>query len=188
MATTTVTPLTFAKKSLRWSMIVSVLMIIAGMLGIILPEVAGMAITAIVGWLLLFSAAMHFVFAWHARGTKAVALQILLGLLYGAIGLYLLWHPVLGLATLTLALAAYLTIEGILEAVLAFRMKPHPGWGWLLFDAVITLILALMIWRTWPWSSIWAIGTLVGVSMLFSGITRLMLSLGARKLVSSIPG
>jgi uncharacterized membrane protein HdeD (DUF308 family) len=71
-----------------------------------------------------------------------------------------------------------------LELVLAFGMRPRPGWGWLLFDAVITLILAVMIWKTWPSSAEWVIGTLVGISMLFSGVSRLMLSLAARSLVA----
>jgi uncharacterized membrane protein HdeD (DUF308 family) len=56
-----------------------------------------------------------------------------------------------------------------------------PGSGWLLFDGVVTLILALLIWRTWPSDTEWVIGTLVGISMLFSGISRLRLSLAARR-------
>jgi len=73
-----------------------------------------------------------------------------------------------------------------LEFILSFRLRPLPGSGWLLFDGIITLILAIMIWKTWPSSSEWVIGTLVGISMLFSGISRLMLSLAARRLVSNL--
>ncbi len=73
-----------------------------------------------------------------------------------------------------------------MEFILSFRLRPLPGSGWLLFDGIITLILAMMIWRTWPSSSEWVIGTLVGISMLFSGISRLMLSLAARRLVSNL--
>jgi uncharacterized membrane protein HdeD (DUF308 family) len=80
----------------------------------------------------------------------------------------------------------YLVIEGVLEFVLAVRLRPLPGSGWLFVDGVVTLILSFLIWRTWPWSSEWAIGVLVGVSMLFSGITRLMISLAARRAVSAL--
>jgi uncharacterized membrane protein HdeD (DUF308 family) len=59
-------------------------------------------------------------------------------------------------------------------------------WGWLLFDVIITLILAVMIWRTWPASTVWVIGMLVGFSMLFSGIARLMLSLAERRAISKL--
>jgi uncharacterized membrane protein HdeD (DUF308 family) len=58
--------------------------------------------------------------------------------------------------------------------------------GWFLFDGVVTLILAVMIWRTWPSSSAWVIGTLVGISMLFSGVSRLALSLAARSVTTKL--
>jgi uncharacterized membrane protein HdeD (DUF308 family) len=111
---------------------------------------------------------------------------VLLGILYIFVGAYLLFHPVAGLASLTLALAIYLFAEGVLELILWFRLRPLPGSGGLLFDGIITLILGVMIWRTWPWSTEWAIGTLVGISMLFSGTSRLMLSVAARRLVAKL--
>jgi uncharacterized membrane protein HdeD (DUF308 family) len=95
-------------------------------------------------------------------------------------------HPAAGLVSLTLALTIYLFAEGILELVLGFRLRPMAGSSWLLFDGIITLILAIMIWRSWPSSTEWVIGTLVGISMLFSGVTRLMLCLGARRLVAKV--
>jgi uncharacterized membrane protein HdeD (DUF308 family) len=66
--------------------------------------------------------------------------------------------------------------------VLSLRLRPAPGSGWLLVDGVVTLILAV-IWSTWPSSAAWVVGTLIGISMLFSGITRLMLSLAVRRIV-----
>jgi len=92
--------------------------------------------------------------------------------------------PVTGLASLTLALAVYLFAEGIFEFILSFALGPLPGSSWLMLDGIVTLILAVMIWRTWPTSAEWVIGTLVGVSMLFSGLTRLMLLLAARRMVA----
>jgi len=96
------------------------------------------------------------------------------------------WDPVVGLVSLTLGLALYLAAEATLEFILAYRLRPLPGSGWLFFDGIITLVLAIMIWRTWPASTAWAIGILVGISMLFSGISRLMLSLAARRLLSKV--
>jgi uncharacterized membrane protein HdeD (DUF308 family) len=77
-------------------------------------------------------------------------------------------------------------LEAILEFVLGFTLRPLPGSGWLLFDGIITLILAVMIWRTWPGGAQWIIGTLVGISMLVSGTTRLMLSLAARSVTTKL--
>jgi len=167
-----------------WSIVLSVLMIAAGVLAISLPMIAGIAVTAIVGWLLLFSGVFHLAFAWRAGRPATVLWQILLGALYGAIGLYIIASPVAGLASLTLAIVLYLLIEGVLEFVLWSRLRSVPGSGWLMVDGIITLVLAVMIWSTWPSSAVWVVGTLIGISMLFSGITRLMLSMAARRILA----
>jgi uncharacterized membrane protein HdeD (DUF308 family) len=175
---------TVVKKTTGWSIAISILMILAGFLAIAVPQVAGIAINLLIGWLLVFSGGAHLVYAWHVHSGGGILWEVLLGILYILLGAYLLFHPVAGLASLTLALAIYLFAKGVLELILGFHLRPAPGSGWLLFDAVITLILAVMIWRTWPSSTEWVIGTLVGISMLFSGLSRLMLSLAARRLVS----
>lgn len=176
----------FVKKSVGWSIVFSVFMILAGILAIASPLAAGVAVDVLVAWLLVFSGCVHLVFSWHTRTTGGFLWELLVGILYISIGVYLLLHPSVGLASLTIALAAYLLLEAILEFVLGFRLRPLPGSGWLLFDGIVTLILAVMIWRTWPSSSAWVIGTLVGVSMLFSGTSRLMLSLAARSVTSKL--
>jgi uncharacterized membrane protein HdeD (DUF308 family) len=167
-----------------WSILLSLLMIVAGVLAIGVPLTAGVTVTALVGWLLVFSGALHFVFAWRGGRATAVVWEILLGVVYGAIGFYLLTRPVAGLASLTLAVAVYLFVEGVLEFILSLQLRPAPGSGWLLVDGIVTLVLAVMIWSTWPSSAAWVVGTLVGISMLFSGITRLMLSLAVRKITA----
>ena len=165
------------------SIVLSVLIIAVGLVAIGLPVVAGMAVTAVVGWLLMLSGVLHLAFAWRAGRAGVVTWEILLGLAYGAIGFYLLARPVAGLESLTFAVAIYLSAEGVLEFILSFQLRPAPGTGWLLVDGIVTLVLAAMIWSLWPSSTAWAIGTLVGISMLFSGITRLMLSLAVRRIV-----
>lgn len=171
-------------RATTWSIVLSVLMIAAGVLAIAAPAVAGIAITALVGWLLVFSGLLHIAFAWRGGRAGAVVWEILLGILYGAIGFYLLSRPITGVASLALAIAIYLLIEGVLEFVLSFQLRPASGAGWLLVDGIITLVLAFMIWSTWPSSAFWVVGTLVGISMLFSGITRLMLSMAVRRAVA----
>jgi uncharacterized membrane protein HdeD (DUF308 family) len=174
---------TIARRSLNWSIAFSILMILAGLAAIAMPPIAGLAVNIVVAWLLLFSGAMHLVFAWYTRTAGAAVWEVLLGLVYGAIAIYLLAQPIAGLAALTLALATYLFLEAVLEFMASVYLRRLSGAGWLLFDGVITLILAVMIWQTWPSNTEWVIGTLVGVSMLFSGVSRLMLSVSARQLV-----
>src|SRR5208283_3719492 len=173
---------TFVKKSVGWSIGLSVLMIVAGILAIALPLAAGIAVNLLVAWLLVFSGCVHLVFAWHTRSAGGFLWELLVGVLYIFIGVYLLLHPLPGLMALTI----YLLLEAILEFVLGFTLRPLPGTGWFLFDGIITLILAVMIWRTWPGGAHWIIGTLVGISMLFSGTTRLMLSLAARSVTTKL--
>jgi uncharacterized membrane protein HdeD (DUF308 family) len=165
-----------------WSIALSVLMMVAGVLAICVPLVAGVAVATIVGWLLLFSGALHLAFTWRSHSAGAVVWEILIGLAYGAIGIYILAQPLAGLASLTLAVAAYLFAEAVVEFILWFQLRAASGNVWLLIDGVITLVLAAMIWSTWPSSAAWVIGTLVGISMFFSGISRLVLSLAVRRL------
>ena len=175
-----------AKNSIGWSIGLSVLMILAGILAIAIPPAAGIAVLAVVAWLLMLSGAAHLIFAWHTRNTGGMIWELLLGILYIFVGVYALAHPVAGLASLTLFLAAYLFVEGVLELVLGFRLRPLPGSSWLLLDGIVTLILGILIWRSWPSSTEWVIGTLVGISILFSGAARLSLSLAARHVVTKV--
>ena len=172
------------RKATMGSIVLSVLMIAAGVLAIISPAIAGVAVTVLFGWLMIFSGILHLAYAWQAGRPAAIIWEILLGILYGGIGFYLLAQPVAGLETLTLALVFYLVAEGVLEFVLSFQLRPLPGSGWLLFDGIVTLALAAMIGSAWPISSVWVIGTLVGISMFSSGITRLMISIAARRIVA----
>jgi uncharacterized membrane protein HdeD (DUF308 family) len=167
-----------------WSIALSVLMIIAGILAMASPLVAGIAVTRLVGWLLLFSGALHFVYAFRGGGVAAVLWEILLAAVYALVGFYILANPAVGLASLTFAIVLYLFVEAIVEFAASYMTRHESGSGWLLFDGIVTLLLAFMIWGTWPSSGIWAIGTLVGVSMLFSGISRLMMSAAARRIAA----
>ena len=162
------------------SIVLSVLMIGAGVLAIGLPMMAGMAVGALIAWLLLFSGALHLAFAWRGHTAAGVLWEILLGVAYGAIAFYLLAHPLVALTSLTLAVGIYLFVEGLLEFLLWFELRPLRGSAWLLFDAVVTLILAVMIWGTWPSSAAWLVGTLVGINMFFSGLSRLVFSVAVR--------
>ena len=183
----TLSPGTIAKESVGWSIALSVLMILTGVLAIVISPVAGIAVLLVVAWLLMFSGAAHLVFGWHTRTAGGLVWELLLGILYIFVGVYTLLNPVAGLASLTLVLAIYLFMEAVLELILSFRLRPLPGSNWMLVDGIITLILAILIWRSWPSSSEWVIGTLVGISMLFSGAARLSLSLAARRVGARLP-
>jgi len=174
------------KKTIGWSIGLSVLMIIAGIVAIASPTAAGIVVNVVVAWLLVFSGCAHLVFALQTRTAGGLVWEILVGVLYIATGGYLLMNPLAGLTSLTIALGIYLFLEAILEFVLGFTFRPLPGSRWLIVDGIITLILAVLIWRNLPSSAGWVIGTLVGISMLFSGISRLLFSLAARNVAQKL--
>ena len=170
-----------AHTATAWSVVMSVLMIGAGILAICSPLIAGIALSAVIAWLLILSGALHFAFAWRGHTAGGVVWELLLGVVYGCIGIYFLFQPLGGLVSLTFAVAMYLFVKAMLEFILWFQLPRVVGRGWLIGDGVITLILAVMIASTWPSSAAWVVGTLVGISMFFGGISRLMLSLTVRR-------
>lgn len=172
------------QKSIGLSIALSILLILAGIAAILLPPIMGLGVTVFIGWLLVLSGITHLIFAWKSHSAGAILWEVLVGLVYIFAGGYLILHPLAGLLSLTLLLAIYLLIEGALEIILSFRVTRN-GRAWLIFEGVITIVLAIMIWRTWPFSTIWAIGTLVGISMLFSGFSRLMFSLACRRALAN---
>ncbi len=175
---------TAISRDVRWSIALSVLMIVAGVLAIIVPLASGIAVTILVGWLLALSGAAHLAYSWHTRQGGGLFWGMLLGISYIVVSGYVLLHPLVGLESLTLVLATYLFVASILEFVLSFQLRPLSGSGWFLIDGIISLILAMMIWRTWPSNTLWVVGTLVGINMLCSGFTRLAISLAARRVAN----
>ncbi len=163
----------------------SVLLIVAGFLAILAPLVSGIAITLMIGWILVIVGAFHFLLAWKRHHASSIVWESLIGVLYLIAGLYLIFHPILGLTSLTLILAVYLLFKGVFEIVHYFQLRSRGSATWLLINGVINLILAVIIWRSWPFSSVWVIGWLIGFSILVTGFSRLMLTMGARRMLAA---
>jgi uncharacterized membrane protein HdeD (DUF308 family) len=168
------------KRASGWSIVLAILMIIAGIIAMFAPWEAGLVITLVVGWSAIFNGCAQIVFGFRTHGGWHIALEVILGIIYIIAGIFLLMHPLGGLLALTLFLASFLLVYGVFALVLAFRMRPHRGWGWVLFDGIVTILLGILIWAHWPLNSGWVVGTLFGISIFVSGITRLMVSLALR--------
>ncbi|HUD63814.1 MAG TPA: DUF308 domain-containing protein [Candidatus Sulfotelmatobacter sp.] len=167
------------------SILWGVALIILGMLAVGSPFLAAVAVNAFIAWLLVFAGVVHLTVAFHTREAGSLIWRVLVGLAYLSFGVYLIMHSALGVATLTLVLASLFLVEGFLNIALFFQVRSIQASSWLLIDGIITLLLGLMIYLQWPSSSAWAIGTLVGVSMIISGVTRVMLSLAVRKVADT---
>jgi uncharacterized membrane protein HdeD (DUF308 family) len=163
-----------------------VLLIVLGMAAVGSPFLAAVAVNVAIAWLIVLAGAVHVILAFRAHGAGSMIWKLLVGIAYVCFGIYLILHPVLAVASLTLVLASLFLIEGVLDIVLFVKMRSVGGSTWVLLDGIITLLLGLMIYMQWPSSSAWAIGTLVGVSMIISGVTRVMMSLAVRKAAQSV--
>jgi uncharacterized membrane protein HdeD (DUF308 family) len=170
-----------SERSIVWA----VLMLFCGILAIFMPFASSIGLVILLGWLILISAVWHLIFAFQTRGLGNILWRALLAIPYGFVGFYMLWHPLLGMLTLTLVLAIFLLFEGVLEIVLYFNIRKVRNAGWVLLDGIITLILGFLIWAHLPSTSVWVIGTLVGISLIFTGISRIMLSSGNRRVNTS---
>ena len=178
------------KTQLGWAVALGILTIILGVIAIIEPLVAGMAITLFLGLILLIYGIFHIIFAFSTRkvGAGWFVLQVLLAILYLIVGGVLLRYTFEGLTLLTLIAGILIFIDGVIQVINAFDMKPLPGWGWALFSGILGIILGILIWSNWPSSSVWALGILVGVHLITNGLAIFKISSTMRRaIVDDVP-
>jgi len=183
------TPSEIVRKASTWSIVWGVSLIVLGMLAVGSPLLAAVAVNAAIAWLIVLAGVVHVILAFHAHSSHSsgsVIWKVLVGLAYVCFGAYLIAHPLLGVASLTLVLASLFLVEGIFNLVLFFRARSIQGSTWVLIDGIVTLGLGLMIYLQWPSSSAWAVGTLVGVSMIVSGVSTVMVSSAVRRVADAI--
>jgi len=164
------------KKRSAWSIAMGILTAVLGVFLIIYPFATAMITTVLLGWILILVGIAQFVFALYTQTVGSFFLKVLLGILYAVAGIALAFLPIEGVIVLTGVLGTLLLIQAGMLTVTAFQMKPLDGWGWYLADAIASLLLGVLIFVKWPNSSMWAIGTLVGVAVLVGGISRIMIA------------
>jgi uncharacterized membrane protein HdeD (DUF308 family) len=159
-----------------------VLLLLLGVFAIVEPVAAALGVTVLIGWMLIFGGVAHLIGACAGGAAKEILFEIVTGVAYLIGGRYSLTHPHLAIGTLTLLLGAVILIGGVVEVISYFRFESQDASGWVLFNGIINLLLGGMILFHWPLSSVWAIGILFGLTLLVTGMTRLIFGLTARKL------
>ena len=158
-----------------------IVMMVLGLLAIAVPEVATLAITIFIGWLFFIGGIFRTISVLQHRAMPGFAWSLLTAVLAILLGLILILRPIAGVLTLTIWLIVFFIIEGIAAIFLAIEHRRHlPSWGWVLLSGLVDLLLAYLIWDGWPSSAAWAIGLLVGINMVFVGLSLIMTSLAAR--------
>jgi uncharacterized membrane protein HdeD (DUF308 family) len=167
----------------HWKLVLAqgILLMVFGLLAVAMPNIATLAVEIFVGWLFFVAGIFRAVSVWHARQMPGFGWSMLSALLAVLLGLILIARPLAGVLTLTMVLIAFFILEGITAIVIAVQHRDHlTSWGWVLFSGIIDLLLAYLIWAGWPSSADWAIGLLVGINMVFLGLSLLMTALAAR--------
>lgn len=172
------------KRSAGFSVGLGVMLVVLGFLAIGSPLMTGIAVAYLVGTFVLIGGIFQTIFAFRAKSWGWGILTFLLGALTVLLGLLMIADPLWNLGLLTMFLIVYFFVDGIVEIVHAFQVRPIGGWGWMLFSGIVAVLLAIMIWRQWPLSGAWAIGILVGVKILFNGWAMIALGMAARGAVA----
>jgi uncharacterized membrane protein HdeD (DUF308 family) len=170
-ATTAVDP----KRTARWVTILGIVMIVAGVLAVMAPGPAALAATLFFGAMFMVGGVAEIAHAFATRHEDGFGWKLVSGIATLVLGILFAAFPIAGIATLALFVGALLFAHGVFSGMLAFKLKPKQGWGWVLLDAIVSIVLAILIAIGWPSSSIGIIGLLVGFSLISAGIWRIIL-------------
>jgi uncharacterized membrane protein HdeD (DUF308 family) len=137
-------------KSIVWAIV----LIVFGFLAIALPLATSLGVVLIVPWLIIFSGGFQFIHAFQSKGIGSTFWKLLGAILYLVFGIYFLLHPLLEVASFTLALAIFFVAEGVMDLVAYFQNLNADGHGWILLNGIVTLLLGVLVWKQWPSSSL----------------------------------
>lgn len=168
-------------RSWGWFLALGIILLLAGAAAIVFPWVFTIAAKIALGWIFLIGGVVLVGHALSTRGWAGFLWSLLIGLLYVVAGGWLAFFPFTGIVTLTILLAALFLAEGVLEVILALRVRPHEGWGWLLLSGVVAIAVGVLIAYELPGSAAWSIGLLVGVNLLSTGLSFVVLALAGRR-------
>jgi uncharacterized membrane protein HdeD (DUF308 family) len=164
-----------------WFLALGLVLVVAGVAAILFPLLSTIATKIALGWIFLIAGVLLVVHAFSIQQWRGFILGLLVGALYVVAGGWLAFFPLTGIITLTLLLAALFLAEGVLEVIMAIRVRPHKGWVWLLLSGLIAVAVGVLIAAELPSSAVWAIGLLTGINLLSSGVSFVVLALAGRR-------
>ena len=171
-------------------LIEGIVLVVLGMLAIVVPQIATLAVAIFLGWLFLISGIVGLITTFMARHAPGFWWALLSAVVAIAAGLLLVEWPVSGAISLTYLLIAFFVIEGVVSIMYALEHKKELSgrWAWMLVSGIIDLVLAVMILAGLPSTAAWALGLLVGINMLFGGTSMIAMALHARSSDAAAPG
>ncbi len=168
-------------------LIQGIVMIVLGIVAVLLPQVATLATAIFVGWLFVIGGIVRIVATFRSRSAPGFWWSLLIGALALILGLIIVGNPFKGALTLTAALAILFLVEGVFQVIagIEYRKALASSWVWLIVSGIVDVALAVLIFAGWPDTATWAVGLLVGINLLFSGIALTMTALAAGDLPSA---
>lgn len=161
-----------------------ILFLFLGILAVVLPGIFTLAFELVIGWLFLIGGGVQAFRTLQNRHATGFWPSLISALLYIIIGVLLIAYPLSGILSLTILLAIFFLVEGIAKLILGFQLRPSPNWGWLIVSGLISIAMAAIIWGGWPFTAIWVIGLLIGINLVFAGISLLFWAWGTPKKTS----
>lgn len=168
----------------KWLLTIGILLVLLGTFAIGDAFAATVGSMLFFGWVLLIAGIVQAAQAFRHRRTGHLWLHVLNAVLWIVIGVLLLLNPLAGALVLTLLMAAYFMVAGIFRIIAASTARIQ-GWPWILLSGVVDVILAILIWVHWPASALWVIGLFIGIDLLITGWSQIMLAFAVRRLTSS---
>jgi uncharacterized membrane protein HdeD (DUF308 family) len=158
-----------------WFIFIGIVLIVVGAAAIAFPFVTTLAAKIVLGWLFLIGGVAQVIHGFSTQKWSAFFLSLIIGLLYVFVGGWLAFFPFTGIITLTIMLAALFIVEGVIEIGMAFRVGSVGGWIWFLISGIIGILAGILIMAGLPSTATWAIGLIVGINLIFSGVSYMFL-------------
>jgi uncharacterized membrane protein HdeD (DUF308 family) len=167
------------RRNWAWILAFGCLLILVGIFAVAYSALFTLVSVIVLGWILIVAGVIEAIQALRHRAGVHLLIYLLEALLSFVAGVLMLRTPEVGALVMTLMLAVYFTIVGIVRIVAALTLR-LPAWGWTIFTGLLTLALGLIVWGGWPVSGLWVIGLFIGIQMIFGGWARVMLALALR--------
>jgi uncharacterized membrane protein HdeD (DUF308 family) len=162
----------------RWFKVIGIAMLIMGIMAVILPHVATLAVGILVGLVLLLAGIIYLAYALELRKWRNITGEVFLSALFLLAGILFLTHPFSGSLALTILLAFFFLIHGGFKIPFALAWRYRPGWGWILTSGIISVMLGIIVMIGLPGTALWTIGLILGIDLIFTGVT--LLTLGSK--------
>jgi uncharacterized membrane protein HdeD (DUF308 family) len=142
-------------------------MVVAGVLALVYPLLASVAMVYLLAWILIISGVLQGIGLIGARDVPHYWLQLISVVL--AIVVLLLNQPESGLLVMTVLLIVFFMVEGISKIIFALTIRPFPNWGWVLGSGLVGIALAVYLWANMPIASELVLGILLGIMLISEG-------------------